>query len=466
MVNEKLRMRKQLGLLEGVALILGIIFGSGVFISPKAVLEMTGSIWGSLTVWVACGVLSTFGALCYAELGTALVQSGGDYHYITEAYGQLPAFLYLWDAILIFVPTSNAIMALTFANNVLQPIFSGCFINPVCRKLIAASIICLFTFINSYDIKFTTRLQNLFTFTMLSAIVMVVGGGVVWLAEGNTQNFSHGWTGTTTSISDWSIAFFLGIFSYSGWNYLNFMVEELVDPYVNLSRAIYISLPLVTIVYVMANISYLAVLGRDMLSTEAIAVDFASKIAGWLSWIMPTLVAIATLGGLSVNIMTSSRMCFAGARNGHLPEILAHINIKCMSPVPSLIFLMLLSLLMLIPENLTSLITYCTVTESFFTTLCCFAVIWLRYKRPNLHRPIKVQLWMPVIFVITTASLLIIPVVSEPIAVISGSLITLLGLPVYYTLVKKTPKRIANLTPKLTRICQLFFLVAAEEEDD
>lgn len=69
MVNEKLRMRKQLGLLEGVALILGIIFGSGVFISPKAVLEMTGSIWGSLTVWVACGVLSTFGALCYAELG-------------------------------------------------------------------------------------------------------------------------------------------------------------------------------------------------------------------------------------------------------------------------------------------------------------------------------------------------------------------------------------------------------------
>ncbi|XP_028173922.1 cystine/glutamate transporter-like [Ostrinia furnacalis] len=103
MGDEKVQMRKQLGLLEGVAIILGIIFGSGIFITPKEVLEKTGSVWGSLTVWTLCGGMATLGALSYAELGTTLLQSGGDYHYINEAYGPLPAFLYLWDAIFVFV---------------------------------------------------------------------------------------------------------------------------------------------------------------------------------------------------------------------------------------------------------------------------------------------------------------------------------------------------------------------------
>ncbi|VVC87792.1 unnamed protein product [Leptidea sinapis] len=318
MSDSAVKMRKQLGLLEGVAIILGIILGSGIFISPKEVIENTGSVWSAISVWAICGVLATLGAMSYAELGTTLTQSGGDYHYINEAFGPLLAFLYLWDANFVFVPSTNAIMAVTFANNILS--FRGCPIDPISQKLVAAVTIC-------------------------------------------------------------------------------------------------------------------------------------------------NLVAISILGGLSVHIMTSSRMCFAGARNGHMPELLAHINVNKMSPMPSLVFLMLISLVMLIPTDMTTLIMYCTVVESFFTVVSCSAVLWLRYKKPHLARPIKVPLWMPSVFVFVGVVLMIAPIVREPFAVVGGALMTLSGVPVYYIFVVNQPKFVAELSTKFTHTCQKLFLSAVEDQN-
>ena len=124
--EEPVKMKKELGLLEGVAIILGIIIGSGIFVSPKGVLKEAGSVGLSLVVWCLCGFLSMIGALCYAELGTAIPKSGADYAYIGEAFGSLPSFLYLWDSIFIFVPATNAIMGLTVANYIAQPFFPAC----------------------------------------------------------------------------------------------------------------------------------------------------------------------------------------------------------------------------------------------------------------------------------------------------------------------------------------------------
>lgn len=155
--GERVKMKKELGLLEGVAIILGIIFGSGIFISPKGVLQEVGAVGTSLVIWVTCGLLSMIGALCYAELGTAIPKSGGDYAYIYEAYGPLPAFLYLWDATVIFVPSTNAIMGLTFASYVFQPLFAaGCTVPTIGLQLFAAVTICALTYINAYDVRVTT----------------------------------------------------------------------------------------------------------------------------------------------------------------------------------------------------------------------------------------------------------------------------------------------------------------------
>ncbi|XP_055535905.1 Y+L amino acid transporter 2 [Wyeomyia smithii] len=468
--TERVKMKKELGLLEGVAIILGIILGSGIFISPKGVLQEVGSVGTSLVIWVLCGLLSMIGALCYAELGTAIPKSGGDYAYIYEAYGPLPAFLYLWDATVIFVPSTNAIMALTFASYVFQPLFAaGCSVPTIGLQLFAAVTICALTYINAYDVRITTKMQNIFMFTKIGALVLVIIVGVVCMSfSGGTENFENAFENTETDPGKLAVAFYSGIFSYAGWNYLNFMTEELQEPYKNLPRAIYISLPLVTCIYVLANMAYVAVLTpQQILASDAIAVSFAQKAMGWGAFVMPILVAIAAFGGLSVHIMTSSRMCFVGARNGHMPEILSHINVTRYTPMPSLVFLCILSLLYLFISDVYVLITYSSIVESFFIMMSVSAVLYFRYTRPDINRPIRVQLWVPTLFVIICAFLIVVPCYVAPYEVGMGLVLTLAGIPVYYIGVvwQNKPAAFENALRAVTQFCQKMLMTAKEEAE-
>ncbi|KAH8383775.1 hypothetical protein KR009_010415 [Drosophila setifemur] len=489
--SSRVVMKKQLGLLEGVAIILGIIFGSGIFVSPKGVIQEVDSVGTSLVIWVLCGLLSMIGALCYAELGTAIPKSGGDYAYIFEAYGSLPAFLYLWDAMMIFVPTTNAIMGLTFASYVLEPFFGGaCHIPKIALQLLAAATICFLTYLNSYYMKVTTKMQNIIMFTKIAALVLIIIVGLVWMLMGNVENFNRPFENTETDPGKLSIAFYSGIFSYAGWNYLNFMTEELRDPYRNLPRAIYISLPLVTGIYVLANMAYLAVLSpSEMIASNAIAVTFGDKILGSFSLVIPAMVAISAFGGLSVHIMTSSRMCFVGARNGHMPAILSHISVKSFTPLPSLVFLCFLSIVMLVVSDVYVLITYASIVESFFIMLSVSAVLYFRYTRPCMERPIKVSLWIPALFVVVCAFLVVVPIYVAPYEVGMGVLITLIGIPFYYVGVvwQNKPKWVQRMIGEsshqpqcvalsyficvffkdsLTFTCQKLFLSAKEQKQE
>ncbi|XP_003697755.1 Y+L amino acid transporter 2 [Apis florea] len=466
--TNKIQMKKQLGLLEGIAIILGIICGSGIFISPKGVITEVGSVGISLIIWILCGLLSMVGALCYAELGTCIPRSGGDYAYIYEAFGDLPAFLYLWAANLIFVPTTNAIMGLTFAEYVLQPFFPNCSIPDSSVRLLAAVTICLLTFINCYDVKDTSKMQNVFMFAKVGALLIIIITGLVWVMLGHTENFENVFENTITDPGKIAVAFYSGIFSYSGWNYLNFMTEELKNPYVNLPRAIYISLPLITLIYVLANVAYLSVLTPTaMIASRAIAVTFGDQLLGMMAWTIPVMVAISAFGGLSVHIMTSSRMCFVGARNGHFPSMLSHINISRFTPTPALIFLCMLSLIMLCTSDIFVLITYCSIVESFFIMLSVAGVLWLRYKQPNMNRPIKMPLWIPVTFVAICAFLVFVPCYQRPYEVGIGALITLSGIPAYFIGVKwkNRPLWFQQFNLKITYTVQKLFLSAIEERD-
>ncbi|XP_016349808.1 large neutral amino acids transporter small subunit 2-like [Sinocyclocheilus anshuiensis] len=198
-----------------------------------------------------------------------------------------------------------------------------------------------------------------------------------------------------------ALAFLQGSFAYAGWNFLNYVTEELIDPYRNLPRAIFISIPLVTFVYVCANIAYVtAISPQELMASNAVAVTFGEKLLGVMSLIMPISVALSTFGGLNGSLFTSSRLFFAGAREGHLPRLLAMIHVNRCTPIPALLFTCISTLLMLCTSDIYTLINYVGFINYLFYGVSVAGQIVLRIKEPDIHRPIKVSLAWPVIFLI------------------------------------------------------------------
>lgn len=209
----------------------------------------------------------------------------------------------------------------------------------------------------------------------------------LWLADAS-GSFENPWEGTKTSPSAIASSFYSGLFSFAGWNYLNFIVEEVRNPYKNLPRAIYISLPMVTIIYVLANVAYFAVLSPvQMLSSPAVAVTFGDQALGIFSWIIPVSVAMSAFGGLNGCILTSSRLFFVGSRAGLLPQFLSFVNIHYLTPIPALIILVSYS-------RVTSVTAHCQrvslvgssvsplpllYTDIFIDRLCCIRGITLHH---------------------------------------------------------------------------------------
>lgn len=311
-------------------------------------------------------------------------------------------------------------------------------------------------------------MQNVIMFTKIGALVTIILVGLGWMLSGHLENFEEPFANTETDPGKISVAFYSGIFSYAGWNYLNFMTEELRDPYKNLPRAIYISLPLVTAIYVLANVAYLAVLTpQQMIASNAIAVTFGDKVLTYGAWIIPVMVAISAFGGLSVHIMTSSRMCFAAARNRHMPEVLSFINVKRYTPTPALVFLCALSLIYLFIGDVYVLITYSSVVETFFIMLSVSGVLYFRWKQPDMPRPIKINIAVPIIFVGICIFLIIVPTYQVPYECGMGALITIAGIPFYLVCVawKRKPEWFQSKIDRITMVMQKTFMSAKEEQD-
>ncbi|KAF3706065.1 Asc-type amino acid transporter 1 [Channa argus] len=442
-VSDRVTLKKEIGLLSACTIIIvvrfflggrklqewtdaeGNIIGSGIFISPKGVLEHSGSVGLALVVWVLGGCIAALGSLCYAELGVTIPKSGGDYSYVTEIFGGLTGFLLLWSAVLIMYPTTLAVIALTFSSYVLQPVFPNCVPPYIATRMLSAICLLLLTWVNCSSVRMATRIQDVFTVGKLMALGLIIMVGLVQIIKGNYEALTPQVAFSfdrIPSVGQIALAFLQASFAFSGWNFLNYVTEEMT---------------------------------------------FGEKLLGMFSIIMPISVALSTFGGINGYLFTSSRLCFSGAREGHLPSLLAMIHYKNCTPIPALLVCCTATIVILCIGETHNLINYVSFINYLSYGVTIAGLLCYRWKKPNIYRPIKVNLVVPVCYLMFWALLLGFSLYSEPVVCGVGLVIMLTGVPVYFLGVhwKEKPKCIYSFIERVTHVGQRLCFVVFPQID-
>ncbi|XP_005662774.2 b(0,+)-type amino acid transporter 1-like isoform X1 [Sus scrofa] len=430
-----------MGLWSAVSLIAGCMIGSGIFMSPQGVLVYMGSPGASLVVWAVCGLLTTLGALCYAELGTLVPESGGEYAYILRTFGSLPAFLVIYTFVLVSRPAAIAAVSLSFAQYVVVPFYPGCSSLPQAMlKGVAATCLLLLLLVNCWSSRATIMLMNVCTAAKVLSLLVIVGGGIMVLGQGcgRTEALLTAFHNTSQQAGHISMAFYQGMWSFDGWNSLNYVMEELKNPNQNLVCALLIAIPLVTGLYLLVNISYLLVLSpSEILSSDAMAVSWGNQVLGAWAWLVPLAVALATFGSVNGLFFSGSRVCYVAAREGHMPRLLSMVHVRRFTPAPALMFTTAVALVLVTPGSFNTIVNSLSFLGwlTYGTTISCLLYLRMK-KKKNLPRPYKVPIIIPAIMLLASLYLVLAPILDHPqMEFLYLFLFLLSGLPVYFLFV-------------------------------
>lgn len=310
---------------------------------------------------------------------------------------------------------------------------------------------------NCVSVKWVNRLQNMFNVGKLAGLFAIVGFGVYALCIGRVENLTPStmFEGSSMDVGQYAVAFNAGLYSYSGWSFLNYVVEEIKDSNKTLPRSIIIGLTGVTFIYIFVNVAYFTLLSpREMIDSSAVAFSFVDKVVGPLSSLMSVCVALSCLGFLNGSIFSASRTIFAAARKNHMPSVLALINISYLTPITSIIFMSALSLLCLLFDDVYVLLKLTMLTEYIFIGGTVVGLIVLRKTRPDMDRPIKVNLFFPITFVVICFGIIGVIVASSPVDSLTCLLVILAGVPVYWLFIAiEKPK---SLNTKIGKLLHLF----------
>lgn len=443
------QIKRRIGLIHAIALVVGGIIGSGIFISPRYVVKYSGSVGETLVVWTCGGVISLFGGLCYCELGTLIKKSGGDYIYLKLAYGRFIGFLYSWVNVWFLEPASMAILSLTFATYATEPFFlsratdtssgADCFPPTGLKKLLAACAICILAMVNCFSVRLAARAQVFLTFCKLLSVASIVIVALIRLLQGHTTGFTHGvFKGSSSDPGNVGHAFYSAMWAYNGWNGLNFVTEEVKNPNKNFPRTLMVSILLVTLCYVLMNFAYISVLTKEeILASDAVAMTFAFRLSPVFGAIMPLIVSLSCFGSLNTGMFSSSRVIFSIAREKQLPSCLAMLHRKSQAPVPAILMRAILSLLMLLPTNIENLLNWLLFVDWLIYCIIFIGVIWLRKKKANSPRYFKVNILIPIFMAGVSLYFAVTPFISNPMESAFGLSVIFAGIPTYYIFLKK-----------------------------
>ncbi|KAE9395060.1 amino acid transporter [Gymnopus androsaceus JB14] len=435
---------KNISLLNGIALVVGMQIGSGIFSSPGIVVANTHTVGASLCVWLASGLLAWTGASSFAELGSAIPQNGGAQAYLAYAYGPLLAYLFAWTAIIALRPGSNAVISLIFAEYLNRIFFhstradvSPDDIPTWAIKLTACLAVLLVTALCVWNRKLGARAAVVFTSVKIACLVFVIVLGIVQLARGKASaSLREPWfEGSSMSPSGYSLAFYSGLWAFDGWDQANYVAGEMQQPGKNIPRTIHSSMMIVIILFLLANVSYFAVLDKNLVGlSNTVAMDFGRAIFGpWGGTFFAFMVAFSCFGALNGGFFTASRLIYAAGRENYLPSLFGRLHKTRKTPMNATLLQTALTLIfVLVGGGFRSLVNFSVVASWFFYFLTVLGLVVLRVKEPMLERPYKTWIVTPLVFCSVALFLLFMPIIAAPAEAVAVLGFVLAGIPVYY----------------------------------
>jgi amino acid transporter len=448
------QVEKTVGLLNGIALVVGLQIGSGIFSSPGAIVAETGSVGSSLMVWLVGGILAWTGASSYAELGSAIPISGGAQAYLAYAYNPLISFLFTWTCITTTRTGSNAIIATIFAEYVNRVFWhvtradsSPDAIPTWAIKTTACLAVIFITVLCASSPNAGTRTAVVFTVVKLGSLLAIAVLGMIQLVRGkeSTSLTDPLFSGTTINLSSYAIALYSGLWAFDGWDQVNYVAGEMKNPTKTLPRVIHSSMIIVMILFLSTNLAYFAILDKDTVGrSNTVALDFGRTLFGSVGAIVfSCVVAFSCFGALVGSFFTSGSLIFSASREHYLPAVFGRLNARTKTPVNALILQCTITLgFIIFGGGFRSLINFYSVAGWSFYFLTVLGLVVLRIKEPSLERPYKTFIITPLIFCAVALFLLCMPITAAPLEALSAFGFILSGIPVYIFTRKRDSSRI------------------------
>ena len=438
-----------LSLLDSVLLLASGIIGSSIFLTAKDIAGPLPQPILFLGVWVLGGVISLFGCVAFAELGSMFPDSGGQYIYLREAYGDLPAFLYGW--MLFSVANGGSIAALAVASAAYMgdvvPVFSqehvvvsALGITLTRAHLVGLLLIVVLTYVNVVGLRWGALLQNVSTWTKFAAMAAFVVLGFA-IGKGHWSNFSGHGVSLTMGLSPGQFISAMGVgliavfWAYDGWVYITWVAGEVKEPRRNVPLAMVFGILVVGVIYMAMNLTYVyamplsEVAKHETIAHAAAAALFSPRAAVWLS----ATIAISCFSAAATCTLSGARVYLAMAQDGVFFKRMAVIHPKWRTPAFSLIGQGIWAGVLTVSGRYDQLYTYVIYGMVLSYTLTVIGLFILRWKRPDIPRPYRCAgyPWLPAIYVLVVSAWTLNTIITRPAEAFWGTTIVLIGVPGY-----------------------------------
>ncbi|MBI5527963.1 MAG: amino acid permease [Deltaproteobacteria bacterium] len=463
---------KGIRLLDATMLVMGSMIGSGIFIVSADIARTVGSPAGLLGVWVLTGLMTVGAALCCGELAGMMPRAGGQYVYLREAWSPMVGFLYGWTLFLVIQTGTVAAVAVAFAKflGVFWPaisaknlvldfgtarVFGRDFHPGVSTQQVAGILtLVLLTLVNLRGVRAGARVQNVFTFLKTGALATLVVAGMALGAgsgvfSGNLESFCSPGPFAVATFSAIGVAMVGSLFSADAWNNVGFSAEEVEDAGKNVAKAMALGATLVCVLYVITNLSYLAVLplggeesaadplGRGIAhaAEDRVGTAVAEVLFGGAGkFLVAAAIMVSTFGCINGMLLTGARAYYAMARDGLFIAPIGTLSENTRVPAVSLVVQCVWACLLTLSGTYGQLLDYVIFAALLFYVVTIAGMMRMRRTKPDAPRPFRTPAYpvLPVFYIAAASAIMIVLLVHKPMYTWPGLIIVALGIPVYF----------------------------------